>query len=116
MKRLQNHLIGIDQGDLLLFSDFEDGGPMWTGTGPRESRHPVTFSEPYRRPPAVHVALSMFDMDEKTNQRADIAAENVTATGFELVFRTWQDTRVARVRAGWLAIGELAHDDDWELY
>jgi len=48
MKRFSNHLIGIDQGDMVLFADFEDGGEMWTGTGPRERRRAVRFSETFR--------------------------------------------------------------------
>jgi hypothetical protein len=55
-------------------------------------------------------------MDQGANVRADISADNVTETGFDLVFRTWSDTRVARVRMSWMAIGEVASDDDWELY
>ena len=31
MKRLENHLIGIDQGDTVVFSEFQQGGEMWTG-------------------------------------------------------------------------------------
>jgi hypothetical protein len=45
----------------------------------------------------------------------DISADLVTAEGFEIVFRTWGDTRIARVRADWLAIGALPNDDDWEV-
>ena len=115
MHRLRNHLIGIDRGQVLLFSDFADGGPMWTGTGPRDVVKHVTFSEVYRAPPQVMVTLSMFDMDQASNQRADLQAEQVTARGFTMVFRTWGDTRVARVRADWMAIGELSHPDDWTL-
>ena len=99
-----------------MFSDFEDGGDMWTGTGPRLRRRAVSFSESFRSPPTVMVSLAMFDMDQKTNQRADIAAENITEDGFDLAFRTWGDTRVARVRANWFAMGEIGHEDDWELY
>ena len=117
MKRLQNHMLGVDQGDLVLFSDFEDGGDMWTGTGPRESRSAVSFSDHFKSAPVVQVGMSMWDMDRLTNLRADIQAENITKTGFDLVFRTWGDTRVARVRATWLAIGEMPDgDDEWELY
>ena len=47
--------------------------------------------------------------------RADISAAKVTPEGFVIVFRTWGDTRVARVRADWLAIGEAIGDDDWEI-
>ena len=57
----------------------------------------------------------MWDMDQKTNQRADISAELVTPDGFIIVFRTWGDTRVARVRTDWLAIGEVRGDGDWDV-
>jgi len=57
----------------------------------------------------------MWDIDHTTNQRMDIAAENITEAGFDLVFWTWGDTRIARVRADWLALGEVQHEDDWEL-
>jgi len=115
MRRLQNHLVGVDDGSVVLFSDFEDGGDMWTGKGPRQRRRAISFTERFRSQPTVMVNLSMWDMDQKTNQRADISAENITTEGFDLVFRTWGDTRVARVRANWMAIGELRHEDDWDL-
>ncbi|MBT8476981.1 MAG: H-type lectin domain-containing protein, partial [Alphaproteobacteria bacterium] len=60
--------------------------------------------------------ISMWDMDQKSNQRADISAEEITTEGFTIVFRTWGDTRVARVRADWTAIGPLPDEDDWEVY
>ena len=40
----------------------------------------------------------------------------VDRDGFDLVFRTWGDTKVARVRIGWIAIGAVKSEDDWELY
>lgn len=116
MKRLQNHLIGVDQGEKILFSDFENGGEMWTGTGPRHVRVRVEFSERFRSIPVVQVGISMWDADHLSNLRADIQAEQVTPDGFDLVFRTWEDSRIARVRASWMAIGEVAHGDEWELY
>jgi len=54
-------------------------------------------------------------VDNATVMRADLRSENVTKEGFELVFRTWGDTRIARVRASWMAIGPLPQQDDWEL-
>ncbi len=116
MKRIRNHLVGVDQGSSVLFSDFEHDGEMWAGTGPRAHRQPVAFTEVFRSPPTVQVTMSMWDMDQKANTRADITAENITEVGFDIVFRTWGDTRVARVRADWLAIGELRHTDEWDLY
>lgn len=116
MKRFNNHLVAIDQGDVVLFADFEHGGDMWTGTGPRERRLEVRFSEEFRSEPAVHVSISLWDVDTGSAVRAEVTAEAITAKGFEIVFRTWLDTRVARVRVAWMAIGELPHEDDWELY
>lgn len=115
MKRLRNHLIGVERGSTRLFSDFDSQGPMWTGTGPRQVVTPVRFSQAFRTAPVVHVTPDMVDMDQATNQRWDIAARNVTRAGFEIVFKTWADSRIARVRAGWLAIGELNDPDQWDL-
>ncbi|MCB2111499.1 MAG: H-type lectin domain-containing protein [Defluviimonas sp.] len=113
--RSSGYLMGVERGSLLMFSDFEDGGAMWTGEGPRELRRKVSFGEKYTRPPVVQVSISLWDMDQKSNQRADIGAEKVRETGFEIVFRTWGDTRVARIRADWLAIGPVATEDDWDI-
>ena len=99
-----------------MFSDFESDGPMWADQGPREARQSIKFAQSYFAVPNVQVSLSMWDLDNKTNPRADIKAENITTTGFDLVFRTWSDTRVARVRANWMSIGAVENEDDWELY
>lgn len=115
MKRLSNNLIGIDQGNPVLFSDFETGGEMWTGRGQRERRKRITFAQEYRSPPAVHLSISLFDVDSATIIRTDLQAEAITKDGFDMVFRTWGDTRIARTRISWMAIGELRHLDDWEL-
>lgn len=113
--RISHHAVGIASGSLLMFSAFDEGGPMWTGEGPRAERRPVRFDQPFLAPPRVMVGLSMWDIAGGSNQRADITAENVTREGFDLVFRVWGDTRVARVRAEWLAIGPTEHEGDWEV-
>ena len=46
----------------------------------------------------------------------EVNAENITEEGFDVVFRTWADTHAARARVRWMAIGEVYHADDWELY
>lgn len=115
MKRIISGKVGVEQGSHVLFSDFADGGAMWTGSGPRESRHKMSFAQAFNDPPSVMVAISMWDLDQKTNARADICAEKITKAGFQLVFRTWGDTRVARIRADWMAIGPLRDEDDWEI-
>ena len=115
MKRISSSSVGVQQGSRVLFSDFADGGVMWTGQGDRESRHMIRFKEAFAEVPSVMVSISMWDTDHKHNARAEISAEEVSETGFHLVFRTWGDTRVARVRADWLAVGPLRGDDDWDV-
>ena len=115
MRKFGNHMIGVDQGDLVLFSDFEDGGEMWTGEGPRLTRHHVRFAESYDAVPMVQVSLSMWDISNGANARADVTSESVTRDGFDIAFRTWGDTRVARVRVAWMSIGPIRSDDTWDL-
>lgn len=116
MKRLSGQNIGISQGDEVMFSDFEDGGEMWTGKGTRERRRRVNFQGKFRDAPLVHVALSMWDFDSAHNARAEVSAEKIDETGFDMVFRTWADTRVARARIRWMAVGTVGNADDWNLY
>lgn len=115
MKRITSHAIGIDQGSLVLFSDFEDDGDMWKGEGPRLCRRSVVFDDAFADLPSVTLQLSMVDMSNDAYIRADLQSENVTAKGFDIVFRTWGDSRVARIRASWQAIGAIADEDNWEV-
>lgn len=113
---MRNHLIGVDHGDVVMFSDFEHDGVMWTGEGARQTRAHVEFSESFRDKPIVQVNLSMWDISSDANTRVDVQAEDITPDGFAIVFRTWGDTKIARVRVAWHAIGELRQSDEWELY
>ncbi|RWY39993.1 hypothetical protein EP867_12780 [Falsigemmobacter intermedius] len=113
MMTFSPHMTGILQGQKMMFTDFQTGGPMWTGEGPREVRQRVHFATPFLQAPAVIVGISLWDSDRRTNLRADLCAESVTAEGFELVFRTWGDSRVARIRADWTAIGAVRDERDW---
>lgn len=115
MRKLENHLIGVDRGARLLFSDFEEGGEMWTGTGPREVRLRQAFSEPFKSRPEVWASISMIDVDHETNQRFDLSIGDIEQDGFELVFRTWGDTRIARARVDWTAMGALRGEDEWDF-
>lgn len=115
MQIINSTRVGVAQGAVDLFSDFETGGDMWTGDGPRERRQWIAFDQAFAALPMVHVSLTLWDMDSAHNVRADIAAERVGADGFDVVFRTWKDTRVARVRVSWLAIGPVRDDDAWDV-
>jgi len=115
MKTFEIGTVGLDQGDVNLFSDFEDGGPMWSGDGPRETRVPVAFSESFNADPVVTVSVSMFDASNGANIRFEIQAEGVSPTGFDIVFRTWGDSKFARARASWNAIGALSTEEVWDI-
>ena len=115
MKKFLTHPIGIDRGEEVLFSEFADGGSMWTGEGPRERRTAIKFSQPFRSPPVVQIGVSLWDVDMSSALRAELLADNTTCDGFDAVFRTWSDTRIARIRVNWTAIGEVAHEDDWNI-
>jgi hypothetical protein len=99
----------------MLFSDFENGGQMWTGNGPREVRHKIRFKGKFKGIPVVQAHISMWDMDRRTNMRGDLSVEDITGDGCTVVFKTWDDTRIARLRADWLAIGEIPAEDDWDV-
>ena len=116
LKRIESSAVGIQQGSRLLFSDFVDGGWMWTGQGDRESRFTVRFTVSFQAAPSVLVHIGLCDMDHQHNMRADLSAENITADGFDIVFRTWGDTRIARIRADWMAIGPIPSIENWQLY
>ena len=115
MVRIDTHQLGVEQGSLLLFSDFQDGGEMWTGHGAREMRRVVDFSESFSVNPVVSVSISMLDMDTAKNHRVDIAAEDIGREGFTIVFKTWGDTKIARVRVDWTAFGAVRHEEDWDI-
>lgn len=116
MKRIRASLFGIDQGEHIMFSDYENNGKMWSGSGTRQRKKTIVFSEPFEAPPAVQVSMSLLDMDKDTNMRADVQAKNISTTGFDLIFRTWGDTRVARARLSWIAMGALVDEESWDLY
>jgi len=115
MKYITRSALGIAQGSKIMFADFAHGGEMWTGQGPRESRHSIQFEQPFSDLPTVMVGIAMWDMDQSTAVRGDIVAEKVNRKGFDLVFRTWSDTRIARIRADWTALGPVATEDDWDV-
>mgnify|MGYP000013369293 FL=1 len=113
MRRFSHFAVGITSGDTEIFSAFDSGGPMWTGHGARVERCAVAFEHPFVEPPVVHASLSMWDIDCGSNQRARLQVADVTTDGFELHFHTWGDTKVARIRASWMAIGPVPYEDDW---
>jgi len=115
MLRVNYGQLGIVQGSELLFSDFEEGGAMWAQEGDREVRIRVVFETPFVSAPIVHLALSMVDVDTSTNYRADLSAIDKEPDGFTILFQTWDDTKIARIRADWVAFGPVPDEDNWNV-
>ena len=84
--------------------------PQWnldTGTGTREVGYVVEFKEPYPTTglkPYVYVSLVGFDTWGGSHGRVEVSARNVSHSGFELVFKTWLDSRVFHATAEWMAL------------
>ena len=51
MQRISQGAVGVTRGASMLFSAFEDEGPMWADEGPRVVRQRITFAEPFLAPP-----------------------------------------------------------------
>ena len=115
MQRIGSQLLGLDQGEVTVFVDYDKAGPMWTGQGRRTARAEVRFSAPFFETPLVIVGLAMLDSHSDTNLRIEARAENVGLRGFDAVISTWGDTRLAQARLAWTALGALKHEEDWQL-
>jgi hypothetical protein len=115
MMRINSGNIAIQQGSCVLFSDYADDGIMWSGSGVREHQRMVMFKERFAAPPAVMSGISMWDIHHQHNARCDVRTERITDKGFQIVFRTWGDSRIARVRVEWTAFGQVTDGDDWDV-
>jgi len=82
------------------------GIPEWTldeGNGTRNYRTRITFDTVFPVIPSVIVTLNMIDIWSGLNSRLAVSAENITADGFDLVYRTWADTVVYGAGVSWFA-------------
>ena len=115
MRKFKSHMIGIAQGEVVMFNDFETGGPMWSGSGSRVAKKSVRFEEPFDEAPAVTVSVAMCDMSNEAYLRMELCAEDITRDGFDIHFGTWGDTKIARTRVTWQAIGAISSEDAWDI-
>jgi hypothetical protein len=72
---------------------------------PRAIRVHVPFVVPFKRQVKVEVSLKMIDVGD-TICRLAVKADKVCLTGFDLYFETWEDSKVYKATATWIAIGE----------
>lgn len=80
------------------------------GTGTRKSIKHVTFDPPFKKPPKIVVGLRLVDyksgQSKLSAQKFSVYPENITKSGFDMVFQTWCDNQVWALTATWLAYQE----------
>jgi hypothetical protein len=82
--------------------------PFKDGEGNRHFDHVVRFEEKFDSAPQVLVALNYVDVGPEV--KLQVAAENITATGFVLRYSTWANARVFSVGAQWIAFHAAVSD------
>ena len=115
VQKIHGHLVGIDQGEVVLFNDYKDNGPMWAKTGERSVVKEITFSEPFDEPPSTTVRLAMCDMLNDAYMHVDLRTDEGTRNGFKIWFNTWGGTKIARLRVAWQTTGSFSSDDAWDI-
>lgn len=89
-----------------LFNHVDEKGPMWYKDGDREVRCQIDFAHSFHKPPHIILGITGMDSSMAQNLRFSLLAETVTVTGFEIVMKTWDDTKIARASVNWSAIGQ----------
>lgn len=74
---------------------------------------PVKFGRAYDKPPKVVCWLQTLDIQKDNGIRIQVQAVNVQNDGFRVRFRTWDNTQLWEVGAGWLAIPAEGRNDVW---
>ena len=95
--------IVVGEGE--VFNHVDKNDFMWDSEGDRVIRQSIIFDQPFGAVPLVSVGLSGVDASRAQNQRFHLSVENITCFGFNLVFVTWGDTKIARASASWNATG-----------
>lgn len=90
--------LGVDDDDWTLTGEGADGDG-------RVFRSTITFEQPFRMQPIVHLGLVGFDISNADAARVRLRCENVSASEFEVVVETWRGSQVYSVEISWLAIG-----------
>lgn len=95
----------IQSGDLSCDYNSCTGWTLHTGTGVRQYIKRITFPIAFSSPPKVVSNVHGFDLDYRVNSRMDVVIQNVTSTGFDVVFHTYADSIVYAVYSTWIAYG-----------
>jgi hypothetical protein len=81
------------------------GWNLRDGAGERTFRQGINFPRNFSMTPKVMIGMVNFDFETIRNQRINAYTQNVTASGFDIVFTTWADTKCWSVTVEGLAYG-----------
>lgn len=95
-------------GQCDLFRHVDPDAYMWVGDGDRSVIMPIKFERRLETNPLVFLSLQSIDASQGHNLRFDLSAENVTTRGFDVVFSTWFDTKIASCSISWFAFSQTA--------
>jgi WD40 repeat protein len=76
-----------------------------TTKDPRMIYVPIKFDSPFKKIPQVIVGLQTLDAGDII-VRISVTAEDITSEGFKICFSTWEDSKVYKATASWIAVGE----------
>lgn len=93
------------QGGRIEVTEYTPGYGLHTGSGERYFTTWVPFGRNYSSAPTVLVSLSKFNMLGSRNTCLDVYPQNISNSGFELVYHTWWDCTVYLVAATWVSYG-----------
>ncbi len=101
-------LVGVQiiTGGGELFNHVTTNGPMWYEEGDREVRYKIVFTDSYQKVPHITLGVTGMDSSKAQNLRFTLVAENIDLEGFEIVMKTWGDTKLARASVNWSALGQ----------
>lgn len=112
IERLESDALVRVQSGVIVVSDAqaEESGLARPDNGSCEIRRGlsgerVDFKEPFASTPEVLVSLTQIDQETGGNAILRIEVTAIDAGGFNYDLHTWCNTRVARVRAEWIAVG-----------
>lgn len=105
--------VTVQSGYMPVFDHYDDKGPMWFGSGDREVVEYVRFDKPFTRSPYVALTITQMDTDTSRYLRYELFAKNIRPDGFDVSFKTWSDSRFARISVHWIAMGERTDPDLW---
>ncbi|XP_056013366.1 uncharacterized protein LOC130046504 [Ostrea edulis] len=81
------------------FSKYNSPPPKW----PFAQR--VVFKIPFQNAPTVTYGLYLLDVGSSSNTRVSSSTSSITKEGFQLVLRSWADTKLYGAGIMWMACG-----------